>query len=172
MEHAHTSVHYMNILLIRQTASTRSSILFYFVIFLVPFIILALLFSLPPGRNSDPGSHGRLLSPPTHYWSCLAFLSREDFSSALSSLVDSRWILLTHARRSQQLILFFFLFCKQIQNPATAGFELMDQHTSRIRGLPLDHRGDRQCIFMHNVIPLQGMKYVDPQDFRVRGEKR
>ena len=34
---------------------------------------------LPPPPNSDPGSH-RLFSPPTHYGSCLAFLS------ALSSL--------------------------------------------------------------------------------------
>ena len=32
----------------------------------VPFIIFALLFSLPPinSRNSDPGSHSRLFSPP------------------------------------------------------------------------------------------------------------
>ena len=32
-------------------------------------------------RNSDPGSHRRLFSPPTHYGSCLAFLSQDDFSS-------------------------------------------------------------------------------------------
>ena len=50
-------------------------------IFSIPFTIFALLFSLPPSRNSDPGSHGRLFSPPTHGGSCLAFLSREDFSS-------------------------------------------------------------------------------------------
>ena len=50
--------------------------------FSILFIIFALLFSLPPGRNSDPGSHSRLFSPPTHhYGSCLAFLSREYFSS-------------------------------------------------------------------------------------------
>ena len=48
----------------------------------------ALLFSLPPSRNSDPGSHSRLFSPDTHNGSCLAFLSREDFP-APSSLVDS-----------------------------------------------------------------------------------
>ena len=47
----------------------------------IPFIIFALLFSLPPSRNSDPGSHSMLFSPPTHYGSCLVFLSREDFSS-------------------------------------------------------------------------------------------
>ena len=56
--------------------------------FSIPFIF-ALSFSLPPCRNSDPGSHSRLFSPSTHYGSCLAFFSREDFSS---SLVDSRRI--------------------------------------------------------------------------------
>ena len=81
------------------------TVIFFF--FSIPFIIFALLFSLAPSRNSDPGSHSRLFSPPTHYGSCLAFLSREDFSS---SLVDSpRRIVLTHARCSQQLIFFLFL---------------------------------------------------------------
>ena len=47
----------------------------------IPFTIFALLFSLPPSRNSDPESNSRLFSPPTHYGSCLAFFSREDFSS-------------------------------------------------------------------------------------------
>ena len=32
--------------------------------FPIPFIVLTLLLSLPPGRNSDPGSHSRLFSPP------------------------------------------------------------------------------------------------------------
>ena len=50
------------------------------VCFFIPFIVFALLFSLPPSRNSDPGSHSILFSPPPHYGSCLAFLSREDFS--------------------------------------------------------------------------------------------
>ena len=47
----------------------------------IPFIMFALLFSLPPSRNSDPRSHRGLFSPPTHYGWCPAFLSREDFSS-------------------------------------------------------------------------------------------
>ena len=68
------------------------------VVFSIPFMMFALLFSLPASRNSDPGSHSRLFSPPTNYGSCLALLSREDFSS---SLVDSRRIVLTHVRRSQ-----------------------------------------------------------------------
>ena len=69
---------------------------------------------LPPSRYSDPGSHSRLFSPPTHCGSCLAFLSRQDFSS--SSLVDSRRTALTHARRSQQLIPFYF--CKRYSSRA------------------------------------------------------
>ena len=69
------------------------------------FIISALLFSPPYSRNSDPGLHSRLFPPPPHYGSCLAFYREE--ISALSSLVDSRRIALTHARRSQQLVLFF-----------------------------------------------------------------
>ena len=94
-----------------------------------PFYSLSLLRS----RNSDPWSHSRLFSPPSHYGSGLAFY--RDNISALSSLVDSRWIVLTHARRSQQLIFFFryYCFCKQIQNLATAGFELTDQHWQHSR---------------------------------------
>ena len=52
----------------------------FFFFFSILFIVFALLFSLRPSRNSDPRSHSRLFSPPTHYGSCLAFLSRQDFS--------------------------------------------------------------------------------------------
>ena len=68
-------------------------------------IIFDNLFSLPPGRSSDPGSHSRLFSPPTHYGPCLAFLSRQDFLSTLSSLVDSSLISLSAVDPSS----FFFL---------------------------------------------------------------
>ena len=34
-----------------------------FILFFVPFNFLALLFSLRPSRNSDPGSHSRLFPP-------------------------------------------------------------------------------------------------------------
>ena len=94
----------------KNISDLSSQIYIYIYIFFpyqVPFIIVALLFSLTPSHNSDPGSHSGLFSLPPHYGSCLAFLSREDFSS---SLVDSRRIVLTHARRSQQLIPFFNLF--------------------------------------------------------------
>ena len=38
--------------------------MYIFTFFSIPFIIFALLFSLPPSRNSDPGSRSRLFSPP------------------------------------------------------------------------------------------------------------
>ena len=42
-----------------------------------PFIIFAFLFSLPPSRNSDPGSHTRLFSPssPLRFVPCI-FIAR------------------------------------------------------------------------------------------------
>ena len=43
------------------------------------------LYSLPPSRNSDPGSHSRLFSPPTHYGSCLAFVIATRFQLFLPS---------------------------------------------------------------------------------------
>ena len=61
--------------------------------------------------------------------------------SALSSLVDSRRIVLTHARRSQQLILVFIFANKFIISPRRDSNSR--SNTSSIRGLPLDHRGDR-----------------------------
>ena len=76
-------------LYIKQGFSPNAPIFFFF--FGAISFIIALLFSLPPRRNSDPGSHSRLFSPlPLHYGSCLSFLSREDINSTLSSLVDSR----------------------------------------------------------------------------------
>ena len=36
----------------------------YLFIFSIPFIVFALLFSLPPGPNSDPGSVMQVLLPP------------------------------------------------------------------------------------------------------------
>ena len=61
---------------------TFFSLLFFLLFFFHPiYTIFALLFSLPPSRNSDPGSHSRLFSPPTYYGSGLEFLSREDLSS-------------------------------------------------------------------------------------------
>ena len=75
----------------------------------IPFVIFALTFSPNPinSRNPDPGPHSRLFSPLPATVRALHFY-REKIS-ALSSLVDSRRIVPTHAinRLSQQLILFF-----------------------------------------------------------------
>ena len=58
--------------------------------FSIPFIIFTLLFSLPPSRNSDTGSHSRLFSPLATTVRALHFYCEK--ISALSSLVDSRRI--------------------------------------------------------------------------------
>ena len=97
--------------MVEQTYGPRNS--FFFPFFFPSHLLSSPFYSLPPSRNSDPGSHNRLFSPPTHYGSCLAFLSREDFCSFF--LVDSRRIVLTHARRSQQLILFCFVFANKFK---------------------------------------------------------
>ena len=55
--------------------------------FSVPFVIFALLFSLPPRSNSDPGSHSRPFSPPTHYGSCVGFFFARRFQ-----LFFPRWL--------------------------------------------------------------------------------
>ena len=52
---------------------------FFFFFFCHLIYYLRPSFSLPPSRNSDPGSHSRLFSPP-HYGPCLVFLWREGFS--------------------------------------------------------------------------------------------
>ena len=88
------------------------------------------IFSLPPinSRNSDLGSHSRLFFPPLPTRTVRALHFYRGNILALSSLVGSRRIVLTHAinRRSQQLILF--RFGKENPNLPRAGFELTDQH--------------------------------------------
>ena len=67
--------------------------------------------------------------------------------SALSSLVDSRRIVLTHATRSQALDPFFFLFffAKKFRiSPRRDSNSRTNTRINNIRGLPLDHRGDRR----------------------------
>ena len=120
-------------------------------IFAIPCIIFALLVSLPPSRNSDPGSHSKLSSPPTHYGLCLPFFYRKKLS-ALSSLVNSRQIGLTHARRSQQFILFFLItiFANKFKiSPRRDSNSRIN--TSSIQGLPLVHRGDRHVPYKTQV---------------------
>ena len=55
----------------------------------IPFTIFALLFSLPPSRNSDPGSRSKLFPLPT---AVCAFHFYRDKAPAVCSLVDSRRI--------------------------------------------------------------------------------
>ena len=83
---------------------------FFFLPFFFPilFIYVRSCLSPPSSRNADPGSHSRLFSPLPTTVRALHFYREK--SSALSSLVDSRRIVLTHARRSKQLILSYF--CK------------------------------------------------------------
>ena len=69
---------------------------------------------------------------------------REEIS-ALSSLVYTRRIVLTHARRSQQLILLFIFahnFKMSPRRNSNSRTNTIDINSS-IRGLPLVHRGDR-----------------------------
>ena len=80
---------------------------YYFVIILeVLFIVSALLFSLPPGHNSDPGSHSRLFSPLPNTVRALHFYREK--SPALSSSIDSRRIV-----RNTSQIFFCSIFCAE-----------------------------------------------------------
>ena len=110
---------------------------FSFSFFSIPFIIFTILFSLPPSRNSDPGSHSRLFfSLPTtvralHFY-------RENIS-APSSLVDLRRTVLTHARRSQQLWILSFIFENKSKISPRRDSNSRT-NTSSIRGLPPDYQ--------------------------------
>ena len=126
--------------------------IYFLIFFSIPYCCItyyqvssALLFSLPPSRNSDPESHSRLFSPLPTMVRALHF-HREKIP-ALCSLVDSRRIVPTHATRSQQLILFFspcfylsyFLLSLQTDSKpydTTAGFEVHDLSGRVIRHSP------------------------------------
>ena len=60
-------------------------------------------YSLPPSRNSDPGSHSRLFSPPTHYGSYLASFFARRFQLFLPSSTRVE-LCLPRARRSQPVL--------------------------------------------------------------------
>ena len=88
----------------------------------------------PCSRNSDPGSHGRVRA--LHFY-------REKIS-ALSSLVDSRRIVLTHARRWALSAVHpcFLIFANEFKISPRRDSNSRT-NTDSIRGLPLVHRGDR-----------------------------
>ena len=102
-------------------------------------MIFALLFSLPPSRNSDPGSHSRLFSPPTHYGSCLACFIARRFQLFLTSSTRVELCLPTLGALSSWS--FFFFANKFKISPRRDSNSRIN--TSSIRGLPLVHRGDR-----------------------------
>ena len=70
----------------------------------IPFITFALLFSLHPSRNSDPGSHSTLFSPlPTTVCTVGALHFNRERTQALSSLVDSRRVVFVFISTSTSL---------------------------------------------------------------------
>ena len=66
-------------------------VIFFKLYIFIPSIIFALLFPLPPSRNSDLESHIRLFPSPLHYGSCLASFSREDISYFFPRRLASKW---------------------------------------------------------------------------------
>ena len=92
-------------------------------------------------------------SPPILTTVRFLYFYREKIS-ALASLVDSRRIVLTHARRSQQLILFFIFANKLKISPRRDSNSRTN--TSSIRGLPLVHRGER--LDWYTLIQINGWK--------------
>ena len=101
--------------------------------FSIPLISFALSFSLPPSRNSDPGGHIAGSSPPLPATVRALQFYREKIST-LFSLVDSRRIVPSHARRSQQLILYtpeYFLL-QMYSKSHHGGIRLQDHLVSRI----------------------------------------
>ena len=80
----------------------------YQVYFSIPFILSSPFYSLSLLVVTQIRGHIAGSSPPLPTTGRALHFYREKIS-ALSSLVDSRRIVLTHARRSRQLILFSFL---------------------------------------------------------------
>ena len=103
-----------------------------------PFCSLSLLV-VTQIRGDIAGSS--LLSTTVRALQCY----REKISD-ISSLADSRRNVLTHARRSQQLILFI------LANKPRRDSNSRTDTTSSIRRLPLNHRGDCAEITVSNAI--------------------
>ena len=86
----------------------------------IAFIIFVVLFSLPPLVVTQIRGHIAGSSLPLRT-TARALHSYREKRSALASLVDSRRIVLTHARRRQQLILPLFLLFLQINSISRHG---------------------------------------------------
>ena len=122
----------------------------HFTSFLFPSHLLRCShYSRPPSSITQIRGHIAGPLPPPHYGTCLNFYREKN--SALSSLVDSRRIVPTHAaRRFQQLVNpFFSHFFLQIIKPTklTTRWLFNSRTNASINSVtPLDHRGDRLYI--------------------------
>ena len=114
-----------------------------YICFFIPFSIFAFIFSLPPSRNSDSGSHRKFFYPlPT---TARALHSYREKISRVSSLVVSRGscaCVPTLGALSNCWSLFIIANEFKISPRLDSNSRT---NTSRIRGLQLDHRGDWIC---------------------------
>ena len=136
---------------------TRFLFFFYF----PSHLLCSPFYSLPPSRNSDPGSRDRLFFPPTHCGSCLAFSSREDFSSLFPRRLASNCAYPRSALSAVDPFVFFFAYIFKI-SPRRDSNARTNTINSSIRGLPLVHRGDR----------LVCIKMMSPYNQRINARRR
>ena len=104
--------------------------------------------SLPPSRNSDPGSHSRLFCPPPplRFVPCI-FIARR-FQLFIPSSTHVELCLPTLGALSSSSFFFppFFIFANKFKISPRRGSNSRT-NTSSIRGLPLVHRGDRLYVY-------------------------
>ena len=122
--------------LVLATARATATVSFSFPFISFAFLSLSFLV-IPQIRGHITGASPLLPSR------IRALLFYHEKISVLSSLVDSRRVLLTHARRSQHLVrVFLFFFANQLTASPRRDSNSRT-NTSSIRGLPLDRWGDR-----------------------------
>ena len=127
-------------------ASSGNAEPYVFVYLFVPPHLLSSPFfcSLLPSLNSSPGSHSRLFLPPPRYGSCLAFLSREESSFFFPRRLASNC---AYPRKALSAVDPFFIFANKFKiSPRRDSNSRTSTSNSSIRGLQLDHRGDRHCV--------------------------
>ena len=98
-------------------------------------------FSLPRSRNSDPGSHSKLFSPPIpqRFVPCIFITTRIQLFLSSSTRVELCLPTLgTLSNRS-----FFIVANKFRISPRRDSKSRTNTSRTSIRGLPLDHGGDR-----------------------------
>ena len=107
-------------------------------------------FSLPPSRNSDPGSHGRLFPPPPsplRFVPCVFIPRRLQLFLPSSTLFRLCLPTLPVLSSWYRFLLFFlcFFFANKF-NISPRRDSNSRTNSSSIRGLPLDHRDDRPPV--------------------------